>query len=64
MKYSFILIDLDQTIFDFKQAEKMALGRTIKAFGLEPTEEVIRRYEEINRGLITYSREEEKPVEA
>ena len=51
MKYSFILIDLDQTIFDFKQAEKMALGRTIKAFGLEPTEEVLRRYEEINRGL-------------
>lgn len=51
MKYEFILIDLDQTIFDFKQAEKVALGRTIKAFGLEPTEEVIRRYEEINRGL-------------
>ena len=51
MKYEFILIDLDQTIFDFKQAEKMALGKTIRAFGLEPTEEVIRRYEQINRGL-------------
>ena len=51
MKYEFILIDLDQTIFDFKQAEKNALGRTIRAFGLEPTEEVLQRYEVINRGL-------------
>ena len=51
MKYEFILIDLDQTIFDFKMAEKNALGKTIRAFGLEPTEEVIARYEQINRGL-------------
>ena len=51
MKYEFILIDLDQTIFDFKQAEKNSLGKTIRAFGLEPTEEVIARYEQINRGL-------------
>jgi HAD superfamily phosphatase (TIGR01668 family) len=41
MKYEFILIDLDQTIFDFRKAEEMALGKTIRAFGLEPTEEVI-----------------------
>lgn len=53
MKYEFILIDLDQTIFDFKQAEKNSLGKTIRAFGLEPTEEVIARYEQINRGLWT-----------
>lgn len=51
MKYDIILIDLDETIFDFKMAEKMALGKTIKAFGLEPTEEVISRYHVINRGL-------------
>jgi 2-haloacid dehalogenase len=51
MKYEIILIDLDETIFDFKMAEKMALGKTIQAFGLEPTEEVISRYHEINRGL-------------
>ena len=51
MKYDIILIDLDETIFDFKMAEEMALGKTIKAFGLEPTEEVISRYHVINRGL-------------
>lgn len=51
MKYEFLLIDLDETIFDFKMAEKMSLGRTIRAFGLEPTEEVISRYKEINRRL-------------
>ena len=51
MKYEFILIDLDQTIFDFKKAEEMALGKTIRAFGLEPTEEVISRYKVINAGL-------------
>ena len=51
MKYEFILIDLDETIFDFKMAEHMALGRTIRAFGLEPTEEVIGRYKQINRRL-------------
>ena len=51
MKYEFILIDLDQTIFDFRKAEEMALGKTIRAFGLEPTEAVIARYKQINRGL-------------
>ena len=51
MRYDIILIDLDQTILDFKQAEKIALPETIKAFGLEPTEEVISRYKQINAGL-------------
>ena len=51
MKYEILLIDLDETIFDFKMAEENALGKTIRAFGLEPTEEVIARYKVINAGL-------------
>ena len=51
MKYEFLLIDLDETIFDFKQAEKLALANTLRAYGLEPTEEVISRYKAINRRL-------------
>ena len=51
MKYEILLIDLDETIFNFKQAEENALGKTIRAFGLEPTEEVLGRYKVINAGL-------------
>lgn len=51
MKYDIILIDLDETIFDFKQAEKIALANTLRAYGLEPTEEVVSRYKAINRRL-------------
>ena len=51
MKYDIILIDLDETIFDFKQAEKVALANTLRACGLEPTEEVVSRYKAINRRL-------------
>lgn len=48
-KYEFLLIDLDDTIFDFKRAEREAIPKTIRSFGLEPTEEVLARYHVINR---------------
>ena len=51
MKYEFILIDLDETIFDFKQAETIALANTLRTYGLEPTPEVVSRYKTINRRL-------------
>ena len=51
MKYDIILIDLDETIFDFKQAERIALASTLRAYGLEPTPEVVSRYKTINRRL-------------
>lgn len=51
MKYEFILIDLDETVFDFKQAERIALANTLRAYGLEPTPEVVSRYKAINRRL-------------
>lgn len=44
-----IMIDLDDTIFDFHTAEKIAVKRTMESFGIEPKEEYIKRYSEINR---------------
>ena len=44
----YILLDLDDTILDFKWAENQALTGTLTAFGIEPTEEICRRYREIN----------------
>lgn len=46
-----VLLDLDDTIFDFHLAEKIALTKTLLAFGIEPTEEVVTRYSEINASL-------------
>ena len=44
----FLLIDLDNTILDFTKAEYDALGKTLRSFGLEPTDQVRRRYSQIN----------------
>lgn len=44
-----LLLDLDDTILDFKKAERIAIGKTIGQFGLEPTEEVLSRYHTINK---------------
>ena len=44
----YILLDLDDTILDFKWAENQALTGTLAAFGIDPTEEVCRRYSQIN----------------
>ncbi|HIT33872.1 MAG TPA: noncanonical pyrimidine nucleotidase, YjjG family [Candidatus Faecousia intestinigallinarum] len=45
----FLLIDLDDTILDFKKAEKLALSKTLQHFGMEPTQAVCARYSQINR---------------
>ena len=45
----FLFLDLDDTILDFKKAEYIAIGKTISDFGVEPTEEVRRRYHLINK---------------
>lgn len=45
----FLFLDLDDTILDFHKAERIALARTFRAFGLEPTEEVLNRYHQINQ---------------
>ena len=47
--YEFLLLDLDDTILDFKMAERIALSKTLLSFGLEPTEAVCARYSQINQ---------------
>ena len=45
----FLFLDLDDTILDFHKAERIAVAKTFRAFGLEPTDEVLSRYHVINR---------------
>lgn len=44
----YLFLDLDNTILDFDIAEHDALGKTLRSFGLEPTDEVRARYRQIN----------------
>ena len=45
----FLFIDLDDTILDFHKAERVALEKTLRSFGLEPTDGVLSRYSQINK---------------
>ena len=45
----FLLLDLDDTILDFHKAERIALSKTIRDFGVEPSEQVLNRYHHINK---------------
>ncbi len=44
----FVLLDLDDTIFDFHKAEHIALTKTLETLGLTPDPVVLSRYSEIN----------------
>lgn len=45
----FIFLDLDDTILDFHRSEAIALRKTLQTLNVEPTDEVVTRYSEINR---------------
>lgn len=45
----FLFLDLDDTILDFHKAERLAISKTIRSFGVEPTEAVLQRYHVINK---------------
>ena len=45
----FLFLDLDDTILDFHKAERIAISKTIRDFGVEPTETVLERYHFINK---------------
>ena len=47
--FELLFLDLDDTILDFHKAERVAIAKTLSAFGLEPTEEVMQRYHVINK---------------
>ena len=44
-----LFLDLDDTILDFHKAERIAIAKTIRQFGVEPTEAVLSRYHVINK---------------
>lgn len=44
-----LLLDLDDTILDFHKAERIALSKTLRDHGLEPSEQVLTLYHEINK---------------
>lgn len=45
----FLLLDLDDTILDFQQAEHTALEKTLAYFGIDSTPQVREDYSQINR---------------
>jgi 2-haloacid dehalogenase len=45
----YLFLDLDDTILDFHKAERVAIAKTLDAFGAAPTEEVLSRYHAINK---------------
>ena len=45
----FLFLDLDDTILDFKKAEKIAISKTLADFGATVTEELLARYHLINK---------------
>jgi 2-haloacid dehalogenase len=45
----FLFLDLDDTILDFHKAERIAISKTIREFGVEPTEEILDLYHGINK---------------
>ncbi len=47
--FEFLFLDLDDTILDFHKAERLAIAKTIRDFGVEPTETVLSRYHVINK---------------
>ena len=47
--YEFLFLDADDTLLDFLKTERAAITESFSRFGLEPTDELIRRYSAINQ---------------
>ena len=48
MSYSIALFDADNTLLDFSHSERDALSECLLARGIEPTDQILSRYAEIN----------------
>lgn len=46
--FEFLFLDMDDTILDFKKAERVALEKTLLRQGITPTDAVCERYSQIN----------------
>lgn len=51
VRYEYVLLDADHTLFDFDAAERRALRGVLEARGFSPTPALEARYLAINRGL-------------
>lgn len=49
--YDILLFDADDTIFDFKSGERIAISQTLKDFSLPVNDEILSLYHEINDKL-------------
>ena len=49
--YTTLLFDIDDTLLDFKMAEKVAISKTLENIGLTPTDDVVKKYSDINAAL-------------
>lgn len=47
-RFDVVLLDADETIYDFKRAEAYALEKTLEYYGVEFTAQILSRYSEIN----------------
>lgn len=47
-RFDIVLLDADETVFDFKRAEANSLYLMLSEYGVIPTDEMISRYSEIN----------------
>ena len=50
-KYKVLLLDVDDTLLDFKAAERNGICEVLRAYGVEPDEEKINRYSRLNDSL-------------
>lgn len=44
-----LLLDLDDTLLDFGEAERVAIAKTFRELGLVPTPELLHRYSALNQ---------------
>lgn len=49
--YEILLMDIDNTLFDFDKAEDKAIHIALKHYDIEPTDEVVNTFKTINKGL-------------
>ena len=47
-RFDIVLLDADETVYDFKLAEKTAVSLALAEFGVDPTDEVTEKYSAIN----------------
>lgn len=50
-KYKILLLDADETLFDFKRSEREALTEALQLYGITPDDRLISLYSEINELL-------------